>query len=538
MTLTELRQYDEGANERPAQPPGARARRRTARHGPVPDLRLGRQRWGAKGGHESSRVSAEAAGLEDKASRTPIHRPRLLALVVLVDALMLALSGGLSFALAGPREAIGVPMTAGVIGLVVVASLGFIQHSGGYAIDRLKELRTALARPLLALGWVFALAFALAYLLAGESAGLRFWLAGWSGAAVLGLALARLGVARLMAAWSRARRLQRRAVIIGGGATAAALLRRLRRSAADEIEVLGVFDDRRSRWDDSGALAGLDRLGSFADLEAYCRRARIDLLIVNLPTVAEARILTLLKRLWVLPVDIRLSALGSKLRLQSRAYTYIGDVPFLPLFDKPLDDWGWLVKELEDRFLGALLLLLAAPLMALIALAVKLDSRGPVFFRQKRYGFNNELIEVFKFRSMYVEAADENAERLVTRNDPRVTRVGRFIRKTSLDELPQLINVVRGELSLVGPRPHALKAKAENRLYEEVVEGYFARHRVKPGITGWAQINGWRGETDSIEKIEKRVAHDLYYIDNWSLLFDLVILALTPIALLRGENAY
>ena len=161
--------------------------------------------------------------------------------------------------------------------------------------------------------------------------------------------------------------------------------------------------------------------------------------------------------------------------------------------------------------------------MAFIAIAIKLDSRGPVLFKQKRYGFNNDLIEVYKFRSMYVDCGGRHADKLVTKDDPRVTRVGRIIRKASLDELPQLFNVVfKGNLSLVGPRPHAVNAKAEARLYDEAVDGYFARHRVKPGITGWAQINGWRGETDTHEKIQNRVEHDLYYIENWSVLFDLL----------------
>ena len=183
--------------------------------------------------------------------------------------------------------------------------------------------------------------------------------------------------------------------------------------------------------------------------------------------------------------------------------------------------------------------LIALPVMALIAIAIKLESRGHVLFTQKRYGFNNDLIEVYKFRSMYAEAADVTASKLVTKDDARVTRVGRIIRKTSLDELPQLFNVVfRGNLSLVGPRPHAVNAKADARLYDNAVDGYFARHRVKPGITGWAQINGWRGETDTHEKIQQRVEHDLYYIENWSVLFDLYILMRTPFALLKTENAY
>ncbi len=197
------------------------------------------------------------------------------------------------------------------------------------------------------------------------------------------------------------------------------------------------------------------------------------------------------------------------------------------------------MKWLFDKIVGGLLLLAALPVMAAVAIAIKLDSRGPVLFKQKRYGFNNDLIEVYKFRSMHVDQCDAAANKLVTRDDARVTRVGRFIRKTSLDELPQLFNVVfKGNLSLVGPRPHAVNAKAEARLYDEAVDGYFARHRVKPGVTGWAQINGWRGETDTQEKIQKRVEYDLYYIENWSVLFDLYIVLMTPFALIKSENAY
>jgi Undecaprenyl-phosphate glucose phosphotransferase len=262
-------------------------------------------------------------------------------------------------------------------------------------------------------------------------------------------------------------------------------------------------------------------------------------LIVSLPISAESRVLDLLKTLWVLPVDIRLSAHTNKLQFRPRSYSYIGDVPFIDVFDKPIADWDYVLKWLFDHIIGALLLVAALPVMAIVALAIRLDSCGPVLFRQKRYGFNNELIEVFKFRSMYTEQCDPTASRLVSKGDPRVTRVGRFIRKTSLDELPQLFNVMRDELSLVGPRPHALHAKAADKLYDAVVVSYFARHRVKPGITGWAQVNGWRGETDTPEKIQRRVEYDLYYIENWSVLFDLYILLLTPYSLLtKKEGAY
>jgi len=176
--------------------------------------------------------------------------------------------------------------------------------------------------------------------------------------------------------------------------------------------------------------------------------------------------------------------------------------------------------------------------MLATAIAIKLDSSGPILFRQKRHGFNNEVIEVYKFRSMYVDQCDPTAKQAVTKNDPRVTRVGRFIRKTSIDELPQFFNVLAGSLSLVGPRPHAVAGQTRNLLYHEVVDGYFARHRVKPGVTGWAQINGWRGEIDNDEKIRMRTEYDLYYIENWSLWFDLKILFLTPIRLFTSGNAY
>jgi Undecaprenyl-phosphate glucose phosphotransferase len=247
----------------------------------------------------------------------------------------------------------------------------------------------------------------------------------------------------------------------------------------------------------------------------------------------------MLKKLSVLPVDIRLSAHTNKLQFRPRSYSYVGKVPVIDVRDKPIADWDVVMKWMFDRSVGSLMLLALSPVMLATAAAIKLDSKGPVLFRQKRYGFNNELIEVFKFRSMYSDKSDQAAHKLVTKDDPRVTRVGRFIRKTSLDELPQLFNVVfTGNLSLVGPRPHAIHAKAANRRYDEAVDGYFARHRVKPGITGWAQINGWRGETDTADKIQNRVEHDLYYIENWSVLLDLLILLKTPFALLKSENAY
>jgi Undecaprenyl-phosphate glucose phosphotransferase len=366
----------------------------------------------------------------------------------------------------------------------------------------------------------------------------RLWLAGFFGVGLISLYVSRLVLYGKVRRWSREGRLDRRAVLVGGGDPGEGLVKALGAQEDSEVRLLGVFDDR---GDDRAPnfCGGLPKLGTVDDLVEFARRTRVDLVLFSLPISAESRILQMLKKLWVLPVDIRLSAHTNQLRFRPRSYSYIGSVPVLDVFDRPIADWDVVMKSLFDKVVGSLALLAALPVMALVALAIKLDSRGPILFRQKRYGFNNELIEVYKFRSMYVDQTDATAAKLVTKGDPRVTRVGRFIRKTSLDELPQFLNVVfKGNLSLVGPRPHAVHAKAVDRLYDEAVDGYFARHRVKPGITGWAQINGWRGETDSQEKIQARVEHDLYYIENWSVLFDLYILAMTPFALAKTENAY
>ncbi|MBV9330425.1 MAG: sugar transferase, partial [Alphaproteobacteria bacterium] len=202
--------------------------------------------------------------------------------------------------------------------------------------------------------------------------------------------------------------------------------------------------------------------------------------------------------------------------------------------DLPLKGTKFLAKELEDRLLAAAVLILTAPLFALIALLIRLDSPGPVFFRQLRHGYNNRLIRVLKFRTLYHHSCDANAERLSDEHDPRVTRVGAFLRRSMLDELPQFVNVLKGEMSVVGPRPHAMAAKAGGLLYRDAVREYDARHRMKPGVTGWAQVNGWRGDTKTVEHIRQRVAHDLHYIDNWSVAMDLKIVAMTVAMALKA----
>jgi Undecaprenyl-phosphate glucose phosphotransferase len=359
----------------------------------------------------------------------------------------------------------------------------------------------------------------------------------WTLVITVHLALSRLAAqvwARPIASQGRFRK---RVAIVGGGRVADDALHVLEASRDLEIEVIGLFDDR-DEVRSAPPHHDHKKIGTITDLATYARNNRVDLIIVAIPLSAEARLLYILKRLWELPVDIRISGKASSLKFSSKAYTYIGRLPLLAVFDRPLMGWGLFLKNVFDRVIASTAIVVLAPVMLAVAVAIRLESKGPVLFKQKRYGFNNELIEVFKFRSMHANRCDAHATTLVSKGDPRVTRVGRFIRKTSLDELPQLFNVLTGQLSLVGPRPHATQAKAADTLYEQVVDGYFARHRVRPGITGWAQVNGWRGETDTREKIEQRVKHDLDYIDHWSLMFDVKILMRTPFALLKSENAY
>jgi Undecaprenyl-phosphate glucose phosphotransferase len=426
-----------------------------------------------------------------------------------------------------------------LIAAFVGATLAVILYElrDAYQISFLRRPGTNLGR--LALIWAGTLAIMAlaAFFLKVSDEYSRVWFAGWFASGLVLLVLLRLVMARIISRWARNGVMERRAVIVGGGKAAEALIRSLERQPTNDIRICGIFDDR----DDTRSppvVAGYPKLGTVSELIEFARLARIDMLIVSLPISAQSRVLAMLKKLWVLPVDIRLSAHASELRFRPRAYSYIGSVPMLDIFDKPINDWDKVAKRAFDIVFSLFGIVLFSPIMLATAIAIKLDSKGPVLFKQKRHGFNNEEIDVYKFRSMYVDQCDPTAKNAVTKDDPRVTRVGRFIRKTSIDELPQFFNSLMGSLSLVGPRPHAVAAQSHNLLYTEVVDGYFARHKVKPGVTGWAQINGWRGEMDTDEKVRKRTELDLYYIENWSLWFDLKILLLTPIRLLDTENAY
>ncbi|MBB4007557.1 undecaprenyl-phosphate glucose phosphotransferase [Allorhizobium taibaishanense] len=414
--------------------------------------------------------------------------------------------------------------------------LVFAQFADSFQIHTLRRPKRSLKRALSC--WLLVVFLMLGVcLLRNAQLPTFYWLAGWALMSAVLIVIERYAMALAIRNWTRNGIIERRAVVVGGGEPAKQLIRALESQTDNDIRICGIFDDRQGDRSPS-IVAGYPKLGTVAELVTFARETRIDMLIIALPITAEARILELLKMLWVLPVDIRLAAHSNSLRFRPRAYSHIGDVPMLDLVDKPIRDWDSVAKRVFDIVFSLGALAVFWPVMLLAAIAIKATSKGPVLFVQKRHGFNNEVIKVLKFRSMYTEMSDPTAKLAVTKNDPRVTPIGRLLRKSSMDELPQLFNVLRGDLSLVGPRPHAVQAQTRDRHYGDIVESYFARHRVKPGVTGWAQVKGWRGEVDTDEKIKGRTACDLYYIENWSLLLDLKILVMTPISLFNTENAY
>jgi putative colanic acid biosysnthesis UDP-glucose lipid carrier transferase len=346
------------------------------------------------------------------------------------------------------------------------------------------------------------------------------------------LLLFRFAVSRVLRMMHRRGWRNRRVLILGGGALGQEVANRIGKAGWCGFEIRGFLDDhadmRGSRQQDLPVLGSLDEVLSVIEKEGA------DEVWLALPLQQEERIRELEYQLRGSPVTLRFIPNLYGFRLLQHTIGEVAGVPMLNLSDTPMRGVNRLIKAMEDRLLAALILLAVSPAMILIALAIRVDSPGPVLFRQMRHGWDGRPIEVWKFRSMRDEP--EGARYLqARRDDPRVTRVGSFLRRTSLDELPQFINVLQGRMSVVGPRPHPIQM---NEFYMDQVDSYMRRHKVKPGITGWAQVNGHRGETESLEKIMKRVEFDLYYIENWSLWLDLKIIWLTLGRWPFDANAY
>jgi len=360
----------------------------------------------------------------------------------------------------------------------------------------------------------------------------RVWVFLWLTSSFVMLGIIRIVLLTKVKQWSEAGILTSNLVVVGTRDYCEELLARLQLGGDDNVNLLGAF-----LIDDSGEMDAIGRvpvLGYLDQLPNFLYHTTVQQVILAMPW-QHSGLPDLLEQLKSHHCDVALSPGAIGFQIPDLGAMRLHDTTLVRVIERPISGWSSFIKYLEDRILGVLFLILALPVFALIAIAIRLESSGPAFFRQKRLGFHNDEFSIYKFRSMRTESSAESTVKQATKDDPRVTRIGKFLRRSSLDELPQLINVVKGEMSLVGPRPHAVD---HNTQYSKMIDQYLGRHKVKPGITGWAQVNGFRGETDTLDKMQGRVQYDLKYIDNWSFLLDMKIISMTFAVCFGGKNAY
>jgi Undecaprenyl-phosphate glucose phosphotransferase len=424
----------------------------------------------------------------------------------------------------GPDNALVV--FALLVCLVLFPSLGLYRVSRGQVFWR------CVCAP--ALAWITTLAVALplAIIVLDPYRPAGGWLQRWMLFSGLGLVLCRF-VRRYVILRRADQGVRSRAVaVVGRGEHCRQLLRKAESTTDSRYVVSTIFDTAPKVEPAPGDLPAFrDRIG-FAE---YVRRHEIKELWLALPLSDEKTILGFIELFRNDLVNIRFIPVVKGLALRGGEMIDLDGTSAINLVGSPFTPDALVAKDIFDRVFALLIVIVISPLLLIIALAVKLTSPGPVFFTQRRKGVNGEIFNIYKFRSMRVHETAHGVVKQATRNDPRITRVGAFLRRTSLDELPQFFNVLRGEMSVVGPRPHAIE---HDTLYQDIVDGYIHRYRIKPGISGWAQVNGFRGETDSIEKMEKRVEYDLYYLSNWSFSLDMRIVLMTIARGLVHRNAY
>jgi Undecaprenyl-phosphate glucose phosphotransferase len=340
-------------------------------------------------------------------------------------------------------------------------------------------------------------------------------------------------VGRVLKDLIRVGKIGRRTAVLGNGGALEHFLHRVAVRKGQLMAVSAVYGPASPFG--GPPVWGYPLAGGFQDLLQAARQELFDDIVIAFPDSESAQATEAIETLRELPVDVYIAPQVTGLGRRMRPVYHEGDLPMFEVWQRPISGWDRFLKLALDYLIAGIALLLLLPALALIAVAIRADSRGPVLFRQTRLGFNNREFEIYKFRTMRQRDDAKSDVLQATRHDPRVTRVGWFLRRTSLDELPQLLNVLNGTMSLVGPRPHALSHNAD---FSNVVRGYFGRHKVKPGITGWAQVNGLRGEIDCDEKLKARIAHDVHYAENWSIYLDLRILFTTAFVVLFQKNAY
>jgi Undecaprenyl-phosphate glucose phosphotransferase len=432
---------------------------------------------------------------------------------------------------------------------IVLIGLGAMLFLGAMKARRAYEGKSLLRQSIdVVLAWLVSISLLLSciFFFGGSEEYSRLWILYWSIMGCSASLAARLAVAMYFGWRRRTGSLCLNVAVVGSPAFGEYIMKQImaadtRSLGARGARMVGVFSPGASEPDGPGAE------GNIENLLALSRRTRIDEIIVNLPNKFDHPYNFLLGKLSEIPCRLSLCPDLSDITGPSesvgarRGLKLLHRTLMICISERPLPGWMSVLKRAEDLILGSLLLLAFCPLLLFIAVLIKLDglvnseARGPVLFCQPRFGFNNNVFTIYKFRTMKAEATKDTAAPQAKRMDPRVTRVGRFLRRTSLDELPQLLNVIKGDMSLVGPRPHPIRL---NEHFAEIIDGYLGRHRVKPGITGWAQVNGFRGETSTVEAMEQRIRHDLYYVENWSLLFDFLILLRTLTSGFLHSNAY
>lgn len=463
--------------------------------------------------------------------------PRMMSDAVMVlDVVLIVLCAVLAhliYNVAINNERIDFWRIAGVGVMSALSTLVCLVRAKSYEFENLLDFPGQIGRIVSA--WLVSILtlVALAFMLKVSENFSRGWLGLSFAVTPLALLAQRSLIANTLARWTERGHLRRNVAIVGAGPLSERLCEYVQqRGTRMGLRIVGVFDDRRTRVRDK--VLDIPVVGTVQDLISYARSFRLDEVIIALPWSAEARVAALVEELSELPTDIRLCPDLVGLRFLDRPYSRIGEIGLLHVNQRPIAEWSLILKTMLDYAIGVTALVLTAPMMLFIAIAIKLDSPGPVFFKQRRRGFNQNMFSVWKFRTMRV-LEDGDVVRQASKNDERITRVGRFLRRTSLDEIPQLFNVLQGNMSIVGPRPHAV---AHDDYYANVVSRYASRHRVKPGITGWAQVHGYRGATDTVEKMAKRIEYDLYYMENWSFWLDIKILVLTVFKGFWHENAY
>ncbi len=415
----------------------------------------------------------------------------------------------------------------GIVGATGLTSL--LRRDGFYEFEAIRSssrsMRAVVARwALIVLGLI---AFGFALKVSEQFS--RTWLFAWTGSVAVYLIGARIVAAAVLRRAIRDGGVFSRRIAIVGATEAGRRFADIMSDPEKAASIVGIYAAGPEEAD-----AGVRLAGNLQDLELAARNGQIDDIVIALPRSSKEAMTGLINRLALLPVTLTMCPNVHWLDHNGGEVVRIGGAPMLTLYRRPLEGWGGVLKTIEDYAIGVPAFLILSPLMLAIAVAIKLEGKGPILFTQQRHGFNHKVFRIYKFRTMTV-AEDGDSVVQARRHDPRVTKFGAILRRYSLDELPQILNVLKGDMSLVGPRPHAL---AHNHQYAQTVQNYSGRHKMKPGMTGWAQVNGWRGETSEREHMAERVRFDLEYIDNWSLWFDFKIMVLTFAAVLFPKNAH